>query len=300
MLARGKPLFWAGLQCPCLFVGNWTKSLKRASLKIRIIFLLSPGLILRPKQQTIGRNCITQFSVVLVPGFHTGRAQGHKETPLVPKEAAIGRVSPRWWAMVLLSTLLLAAWLMIYLCSFPTGLSSCAMTGILASGVWQGEDTFVFPVGSCWSYTSGVFSWCLTLELLSRNGNISDIIKLNRWSGSSSLCSLGLCHSVASPALGFFLPWFLRGKGLFYGSLFRASTRTPCYKSCDYWYADSQWILPTILILSKPSWRNNTHQLSWHRNMEMLVGGNCVKCSELILNNHQDSHTWMLLCAFFP
>lgn len=218
-------------------------------------------------------------------------------------ESAIGRVSPRWWAMVLLSNPLLAVRLMIYLCCFPTGLSDCAMTGILASGVWQGEDTFVFPVGSCWSYTPGVFSWCLTLELLSKNGNISYIIKLYRWSWSSSLCSLGLCHISLSreSCPGLFLAlWFLRGKGLFYGSLFRASTRTPCYKSCAYWYADSQRILPTVLILSKPSWRNNAHQLSWHRNMEMPVGGNCVKCSELILNNHQGSHTWMLLCAFFP
>lgn len=218
-------------------------------------------------------------------------------------ESAIGRVSPRWWAMVLLSNPLLAVRLMIYLCCFPTGLSDCAMTGILASGVWQGEDTFVFPVGSCWSYTPGVFSWYLTLELLSKNGNISYIIKLYRWSWSSSLCSLGLCHISLSreSCPGLFLAlWFLRGKGLFYGSLFRASTRTPCYKSCAYWYADSQRILPTVLILSKPSWRNNAHQLSWHRNMEMPVGGNCVKCSELILNNHQGSHTWMLLCAFFP
>lgn len=218
LLGEGGPSFWTGLQCPCLFVGNWTKSLKRASLKIRIIFLQSPGLILRPKQQTIGRNCITQFSVVLVPGFPTGRAQGHKETPLVPLEAAIGRVSPGWWAMVLLSSLLLAAWLMVYLCCFPTGLSGCAMTGILASGLWQDEDTFVFPVGSCWSYTSGMFSWCLTLEPFSRNGNISDIIKLNRWGGSSSLCSLELCHISLSreSCPGFFLAlWFLRERGYF-------------------------------------------------------------------------------------
>lgn len=84
MFARGKPLFWTGFQCPCLFVGNWTKSLKRASLEIWIVFLLSPGLILRPKQQTIGRNCITQLSVVLVPGFPAGRAQVTKKHPLCP------------------------------------------------------------------------------------------------------------------------------------------------------------------------------------------------------------------------
>lgn len=196
-------------------------------------------------------------------------------------ESAIGRVSPRWWAMVLLSNPLLAVRLMIYLCCFPTGLSDCAMTGILASGVWQGEDTFVFPVGSCWSYTPGVFSWYLTLELLSKNGNISYIIKLYRWSWSSSLCSLGLCHISLSreSCPGLFLAlWFLRGKGLFYGSLFRASTRTPCYKSCAYWYADSQRILPTVLILSKPSWRNIMH-INW-------VGIETWKCQsvEIVLN----------------
>lgn len=290
----------SGLQCPCLYVGNWARSLKRASLKTRIIFLLSPGLVLRQKQQTAGKKMY--YTVLSGSGTRLSprKGSGHKETPLMPMEAAIGRVSPRWWAMVFLSILLLV-WLMIYLCCFPTGLAGCAMTVMLASGVWQGEDTFVFPVGSCWSYTSGVLPWSLTLELLSGDGNISDIIKLNRWSWSS--CPLQpriIPHITQLRVLPWVFPlpcdsWEERGYFMF---LYSEVAQGP--HATNPVQADSQWTLPTILILSKPSWRNDTHQLSWHRNMEMLVSGNDVKCSELIMNNHQDSHTRMLLCEFFP
>lgn len=168
------------------------------------------------------------------------------QTPAPSVVPVTGSVPSRRWAVVWLSAPLRTARLMTDVCYFPVGHSSQTVLWQWCGhlGVWQGEDTPVFPASSLLipHIRSPSFRERRPEPLITGNRNILDTVNRNQMELALLSCAVGDyardCSFVVC-ALGLsFLPsdfWEKEGHSVVPYS--GQAQRTPCYKSCDYLYS---------------------------------------------------------------